>query len=520
MSKEMSEMFFNTGNRQAIEDVKTLRLAQIIAVDTKNMMATINILDGTSYRTTVPLPLPMVYPGGGIIAVPGRGAHVVVGIRAMQMPLILGYYPYNTMSPDSYFQMFKQMYGFPETFEEGEVFIRARGKSAKCITCGTVSTLDAWQARLQPTTNIELCPNTACNTPAVNLGPNGLPVDGPNGEPAYNKQFMGSTLRMTADAQLFYQADNIMSPEKGDTSNIFKFHIDGASGDVTLSDARNIRFLSSGDFYVRCQNYTVKADNSITETTQNKNFNSNDTVSDSVQSHILTATDTIAHVAQTLVATVAGYMSHTVGSRVLQIKNSDSYSAVGQTITVTGSSNGVVTSGPARLTQIGLSDGSTTSTISDDLELYGAEIRNVHGSSTVTIVGAATFAASSTYGLTVGTDYTQNVTGSWTGTSASANLTATGAFNLHGLNLIFNNGTLGVARVSDTVLVTATSDPVFINYFTLLKTFLDSFAAIYNLHTHASLGATPLPLMIPATSPDVPTQASGKITTGNTTVLA
>lgn len=523
MNHPTPDLFFNHGNRASIEEVKYLRIAQILSVDTVNMMCELNVLDKTATRSTVPLPLPMVYPGGGIIAVPTRGAHVVVGIRAMQMPLILAYYPFNTMAPDSYFQMYKQVYGMPETLQEGEIYIRARSDSAKCVACGVVSLLTAWEANIDTTTGIEQCPANQCNAPASVLdAATGLPLPG-----SVNKQFMGSTLRMTPQAELFYQADNIMSPEKGDTSRVFKLYINGVTGDVSFINANDISFQSNGNFYVGCQNFTVKADQQITETTQNKNTNTNQTTAANFTDHVMNATSSLTLQAQTLNHMITGFLNETMLNRTVSIAKAvdgsggaDTYEAASHTVFISGDQNSL-----GRITQIGLIDGSTTNAISDELDLYGAEVKNVYGTSTVTIVGASTAAYTSNYGLTVGGNLSQSVTGSWTSTSASANLTATGAFNLHGTNLIFNGGTLPTARQTDATVINAATDPTFINFFTLLQTFLTAFVTAFDSHVHtsAAAGSPTTPPTVPFVTPTVPappTTATGKITGGNTTVLA
>jgi len=472
----MSDLFFNQGNKQAIEEVKYLRLAQILSIDLTNMMCNILILDKTSFRQNVPLPLPMVYPGGGIIAVPTKGAHVVVGIRPMQMPLILAYYPFNTMAPDSYFAMFKQTYGFPEELQEGEILIRARGDSAKCLSCKIISLLTAWEANLDPTTMMEQCPN--CKAPAFAMDPTTqLPVAG-----SINKQILGSTLRMTPQAELIYFADNIMSKEDGDTQGLFELYIDGKTGNVSFANAGNISFDSSGDFFVKCQNYTVKADNSVTETTQNKNFDTAQSLVESCQDRTFNAVNSLNFKASSINESITTTLSQNMTDRVLVISGTDSYEAASSTVFIEGDSDG-----NGRLIQIG----TATSMASDDLELYGDEIKNVYGESTVTIVGAASITASSTYSLS-----------------------ATEALSLSGSQTILNNGTLAVARVGDSALSTIASDPAFWAFFNSLINFL----TVFSTDTPPAFAASKAAAATAAAL--APASMKSLITSGNGTVLA
>ena len=69
---------------------------------------------------------------------------------------------------------------------------------------------------------------------------------------------------------MIYQADNLLGTENGDASNPLQLYINGKTGDVTLSDANDIKMSAQGEFSVKCNNYRVLAATAITETTQNK----------------------------------------------------------------------------------------------------------------------------------------------------------------------------------------------------------------------------------------------------------
>jgi hypothetical protein len=90
--------FFDKGNENLTDQIDKVRVGSIAAVNTAQMTAEVTWLDDKGGRTKVPLSMPMVGPGFGIMAVPTRGTIVAVGMRAMQMPLILAYYPATTPS--------------------------------------------------------------------------------------------------------------------------------------------------------------------------------------------------------------------------------------------------------------------------------------------------------------------------------------------------------------------------------------------------------------------------------------
>ena len=480
------DLFFNKGTSTAIDDVKYLRLATIISVDTVKMVCDLMLGDKTSPRTGVPIPLPMVYPGGGIFAIPSRGAQVVVGIRAMQMPLILAYYPMNMMAPDSYFQMFKQVYGIPENLQEGEVFIRARGDSAKCLNCDVISLLLEWEANVDPGTTIERCPN--CNVAALTMDPTSqLPVAG-----SLVKQVMGSTLRMTPQAELFYQADNIMSPDKGDTRNIFKLYINGQTGEVSFMNAGDISFQSNGQFYIGCQNFILKSETGISEVAQQRVASvtsGNGTDVETTQSKTITALDTLSLNAPAINETAGGFLTQKAADRVSQIVGdglpgiggTDSYETGSQTVVVSGDASGL-----GRLVQIGTSDGKTTSFLFDELDLYGSEIKTIYGTQAVSVVGASSWKVG-------------------------------GILNIAAPVISLNTGKLPVARVSDSAVSTAVSDPAFWAFMNAITTFLAVFQTEAGALTPPMTGSIAAAAVIEGL---MPTSIKSLITSGAKGVLA
>jgi hypothetical protein len=374
-----------------------------------------------------------------------------------------------------------------------------------------VSPLAAWEANVDPATMIEQCPASNCNAPAVVMDPDTqLPVPG-----SLKKQILGSTLRMTPQADLLYQADNIMSPDKGDKQNIFKLYIEGKTGNVSFMNAGDINFQSNGTFYVGCQNYTVKADNAITETTQSRNQNVNQTVVESIQDRVFNATNSLLFQAQTLSDKIAGTLSQSAASRVLNISGGDSYEANTSTVFISGD-----ILGNGRLTQIG----TAINSVVDDLELYGNEVKNVYGDSTATIVGnvSATI-ANGNYELLVAKGHVS--------IAAMA-----GTLNLSGSQMVLNQwssgpmGYLGqgIARVTDKVLINSAVDPAFISYFNSLTVFLNALVVAFNTHVHNVALPAPLPTIptlvptVPFVSvdPPPPQTATGTIISGNITVLA
>jgi len=505
IKNNLSDLFFNQGNRQAVEEVKYLRLAQITSVDTVNMMCSLNILDKTSTRTTVPIPMPMAYPGGGIFAVPTVGTHVVVGIRPMQMPLVLGYYPLNTMAPDSYYQMYKQVYGMPEDLQEGEVYIRVRGDSAKCLTCGVTSLLTAWEANINATTLIEQCPN--CHAPAFLMDPvTQLPLPA-----SINKQLLGSTLYMTNQAELSYMADNLMDQSAGDKTSLFQLYINGKTGEVTFANAGDVSFESNGTFSVQCQNYMVKADNAVTEMTQNKSFDTNQSLVEGSQDRTINADNSINLNSYSLNETLTGPANLSMSDRYLSIDNSDSYEAASATVFISGDPLG-----NGRVTQIGTATGS----VPDQMILYGNEFRNVYGDSTVEITGdISTTLATGDYELIALKGHI----------SIAA---ATGTLNLSGNQIVLNSWAgpptipasmgytgQGISRINDTVVSDVASDPKFWPFVQALTAFLNLFIS----EAPSVLPPGALSGSIAAAAAAVklaPSSLTSKITTGNITVLA
>lgn len=459
-------LFFNHGNREALEQVKGLRLAKIASVNVDDMVAEIEFLEESTGKTRVPLPMPTAYPGGGIFSVPKKGAMVIVGIRSMQVPIILGYYPFNAFTPDSYFAISRQVFGIPDELSEGDVFMRAASPFAKCAACGVTSALEGFEANLDPNSLIERCPN--CSAPAF--------VNDENGQIAkLNKLLLGMTLHMRADGKLFIQGDNQASRENGDTERLIKIVIDGVTGNMTIADAGDLNVTAQGSVFLGCKKMTVKSDGPIEEVADSRVANiGNDSV-ENVMNKTIQAANTVLATAQTLSLKALGIMNLGADTRATTVTGDDVLSAGSLIASIDAD----------REVQVGANDIeeiilSKTVTIGTTLgvTVKGGSTMDVGIDHKVTVTGALTEKCGS-YSMTVTGASSTSVTGAYsvaaTGavTIASSGSTA----SLAGTSVILNGGTLGVARLTDTALSSTASDPAFWLFVNNLIAFLTVFSA-------------------------------------------
>jgi hypothetical protein len=508
INRPIANLFFNHGNRDAVEQVKHLRLGRIVGVNIDDMVAEIEFLEESSGKTRVPIPMPTAYPGGGIFAVPKAGALVLIGIRSMQMPIIIGYYPNNAYSPDSYFSISQQVFGIPDALAEGDIFMRAAADSAKCLSCGVVSSLTAWASNMDPTTLIERCPN--CQTPAYTN-------DDQNLISQLNKVQLGTTLHIRSDGKIMIQGDNTAARENGDTDRLLKVVIDGVTGNVTVADAGDVNVSASGDIFLSGNKLTIHAaaNLELQADTIIKNINNEDV--ESVLSKTITASDTILLAAETVTIQAAGISNVGADTRITTVVNSDTLD-VGSDLTVsvgTGLSGGdrvfSITGNDTlditlnRIVTIGGLLGETV-TGGATLSIGGAQTVTVTGASSTTIGGARTLAVTGADTTTIGGIYSLTATG-------AASIISSAIMHLTGTNVILNNGTRAVARVNDTAASTAASDAAFWAFYNALIAFLSTFAADSTPFV-ASQAAAGVAAGLAASS------INSVITSGNTTVKA
>lgn len=490
-------MFFARGNQDALDQVKNLRLAKITSVDTEDMVVQIEFLEETTSKTRVPIPMPMAYPGGGIYTVPKAGAMVIVGMRSMQTPIILGYYPYNAFSPDSYFSLQRQVFGIPDQLSEGDILMRAASGFAKCAICNVISPTEAWSANVDPNTLAERCPN--CNAPAYVNDEQGLIQK-------LNKLLLGMTMHMRSDGKLFIQGDNLLSRSNGDTQRLLKMIIDGVSGDITISDAGDWSITANGDLFESSKSRTIKVEGQSEEVADTRVVNTNQDVVESMVNKTVTAADTILHVAQTISIRALSAMNVKTPTLSEIVEGDHLYSA--------GSLVAVV-------------DGERTFTVGGDdtEEITGSKTVEIGTTLSVTVVGGSTVA--------IGGNSVVEITGSETITAGGAySISATGAITITssaqtsvtGTTVVFNSGVLPVARKTDATLINSATDPAFITFLSDLQTILTDLQTSYNVHTHISAApGVPTGPAVPlstATVPTPPTTVDGIIDQGNTTVLA
>jgi len=495
--RPLQKLFYDRGNRDAVDGVQHLRLAKITSVNVEDMVADIEFLEESSGKTRVAIPMPSAYPGGGIWAVPRTGAIVIVGLRSMQMPIILGYYPFNAFAPDSYFSIIRQVYGIPDAINEGDVLMRAASGLAKCTSCGLIFTMEEFAANIDPNTLIERCPQ--CQTPAF--------VNDENGQISQlNKVMLGMTMHMRSDGKLFIQGDNTASRENGDTQRLLKIVIDGVTGNITIQDAGDMNIVSQGNVFLGCKRLAVRSDGEIEEMSENRTTNVSQDAVEAVLNKTLTATNTLLYTAQTLSLQALGFMNLTAADRITAISGDDALNATSLTVSLSED----------RVINVGTTDtenilGSRTISIGGSLgeTVVGGHTLSVGGDQMITITGSSS--------ATIGGSYTLNAVGAVTITSSAQT-------SINGSTVVFNGGVLPVARKTDATLIDAATDATFMTFLTDLQTILTDLQTVYNVHTHISGAPTtptgpPVPLST-ATVPTAPTSVTGKINNGNNTVLA
>jgi len=489
-------LFFSQGNRDALDSVKALRLAKITAVDTVDMVVDIEFLEESSGKTRVPIPMPSAYPGGGIYSVPRKGAVVIVGIRAMQVPIILAYYPFNAFSPDSYYAISKQVFGIPDDLAEGDIFMRPAANAARCVVCGVTSSLTAWESNLDNTTLIERCPN--CNIPAYVLDENSQIK-------TLNKLQLGSTFHMRSDGKIFIQGDNLANSEDGVGSQ-FKIVIDGVTGNVTITDAGDFDLSANGNVSLSGKDIAMSASGTIAQSMTSKTENIDGDRFESAVNRTIQASNTLLATAATLSLRALADMNAEADSRVTTVGKTDTY-ATGTLIATVNQNRTVTVNGADSETVAGAKTMSVGTALS--LTVGGGVTVAIGGSETVTVAGSSLTKVTGTYGVT---------------STGAMSLISSAQISLTGTSIVLNGGVLPVARKTDATLINAVTDPTFMQFLTDLQTILTDIQTVYNLHTHLSaLPGNPTgPTNAPSTAtvPTPPTSVTGKIDNGNLTVLA
>jgi len=480
-----------------LDQVKNLRLAKITAVDTEDMVVEIEFLEESTGKTRVPIPMPMAYPGGGVWTIPKAGALVLVGLRSMQTPIIIGYYPYNAFSPDSYFALQRQVFGIPDELNEGDILMRTVSGFAKCSICNVITPTEGWTANIDPTTLVERCPN--CNSVAYVNDEQGLIQK-------LNKLLLGMTLHMRSDGKLFLQGDNLLSRANGDTQRLLKIVIDGVSGNVTVADAGDWNVTATGDFFESSKNRTISVAGQSEEVADTRVVNTNQDVVENMVNKTVQAADTLLHTAQTLSLRALSAMNVKAATLTEIVDGDHLYSAGSLVASIEGD----------RVLDVGGDDaeeitGSKTITIGTTLGItvLGGSTVSIGGDSVVTVTGAET--------KTVGGAWSLSATGAVSIVSAAQT-------SITGTAVVFNGGILPVARKTDATLINNVTDPTFMTFLTDLQVILNDIQASYNVHTHISaIPGNPTGPAIPlstATVPTPPATITGKIDAGNLTVLA
>ena len=496
-----------------VEDIKSLRLATITFVDARTMLADIEFLDDKTSRSGVPLPVPTMYPGGGVIAVPTEGAVVVVGMRAQQVPLVLAYYPYNVFTPGSVFQQVMNMWGMSESLSPGDVYLRARSDSAKCQVCNVISSIEAIQATADPETTLTYCPN--CKTPSATVDSDGVVT-------AVNTQILGATFHMRADGTIFLQSSNLQSPDQGDASRLFKLAIDGRTGDMTLEGVGDLNVDASGDAYLGCRNLTLNASGAIEENATERRYNTASEVLENSLARVIQAADTLKMLAPmiSLAATAAGgtgLISHEADNRTASVKLSDILSA-GEISLTTVSDEAAGSSGDRTV----LIAGDDDELVLGAKSVSGAKEISVQAATTLTLQGLSPANADGSLSESPGSKVAlgTNLSAETTGTmliqsTGDGEIKSLATMKVTGASVLLNNGSLGVARTTDAIQLNA----AFTSFLTSLMTWLTNFQTFYNAHGHAALGSPPSTLYA-AAAPSPTTPVAGTITGGSSTVKA
>lgn len=499
---EPTTMFHGRGNSDIVDQVKNLRLAKITAVNLDDMVVDIEFLEESSGKTRVPIPMPSVYPGGGVFSVPKKGALVIVGLRSMQVPVILAYYPFNAFSPDSFYAISKQVFGIPDDLSEGDVFIRSASDSSKCIVCGVTSSNSAFEANIDPTELVERCPN--CNAPAY--------VNDENGRiKVLNKKQLGATFHMRSDGQIFIQGDNLASASNGDTERLLKIVINSVTGDITVQDAGDFIVNANGNAALDCKSLTITSNSKIEEGAASRSQQISGDSTESALNRTIQAKDTLSLAGNDISVKALSSITQESAGRSIVIGNTDTY--VTGDLNATIQKNRVVRVLGDDVETVTMSKSvtvGTTLTVSvsggSTVSIGGAEVVSVTGDSTVTVGGDHSFSVVGASSVVVGGAYSLQATG-------AASITSASTTDIAGSIVRFNAGVLAVARVTDTTLSNAASDGQYWAFIGNLVAFLTTFAVDSTPFVASQAAAA-------VAAASIPFGITSKITSGNTTVKA
>ena len=162
--------FLNNGDKDTTELSQRIRIGTVTAVDTDKATVTIDWLDKSGSRTEVPLNMPFLERGWGMMVMPKLYATVVCAMRPYDFPVIIAYLPPNFMHPKNYWTDYKFIANLtPDVpLNSGEIVIRNLIGKAKCDQCKKVYTLAEWAATytLDKASGyrMEQCPNPDCRT--------------------------------------------------------------------------------------------------------------------------------------------------------------------------------------------------------------------------------------------------------------------------------------------------------------------------------------------------------------------
>jgi len=242
----LGNFFSNVGDKDTTALLQSIRIGRVTFVDVDNATVFVNWVDRTGGRTKIPLNMPFCEEGWGVMTMPRKNTIVVCAMRPYEFPIVIAYLPPNFMTPDSRWSDYKKISGLKAVKDtdpslanigKGEIILRNMIEKAKCKVCGNVYTLEEWASSFrynndQDKIPIEICPNPACNKPALEF----------TGEEitAVNKIQMGILIYMQKDGKLRIKLNDGLVASDGFTKgSIVDINFDENSN-MTITGIQNL----------------------------------------------------------------------------------------------------------------------------------------------------------------------------------------------------------------------------------------------------------------------------------------
>jgi len=253
----LGNFFSNVGDKDTTALLQSIRIGRVTFVDVDNATVFVNWVDRTGGRTKIPLNMPFCEEGWGVMTMPRKNTIVVCAMRPYEFPIVIAYLPPNFMTPDSRWSDYKKISGLKAVKDtdpslanigKGEIILRNMIEKAKCKVCGNVYTLEEWASSFrynndQDKIPIEICPNPACNKPALEF----------TGEEitAVNKIQMGILIYMQKDGKLRIKLNDGLVASDGFTK--------GSIVDINFDENSNMTIEGVQDLTTKSKNTTIES---------------------------------------------------------------------------------------------------------------------------------------------------------------------------------------------------------------------------------------------------------------------